>query len=391
MQTSSIKKPATIAWVTGLAFLCLFLLGLVDNLKGTTLPAMLAELHFNDAQGGMILFWAYIGFLSASLLVGVLSDLAGNRAVVIFAGACLLTGVIGYSTAHQLGLLAASMTCLGLGLGAVDMSGNLIIVAYYTENKGRILNFMAFFHGLSSTIAPYYAGLLLAAAISWRQVYQFPLVAIGLLLAIAIFAPFPAPKVVQKNSLNFRAIGRLLLAPGMGWHFLMMTAYCAGELGVGTWLVIFLQRYHALSITGSALFLSLYFAGLMVGRLVGTLFVEKVGYLRSILITAALSVLSLGIGTFGPGLSYWVLPLTGLFYAIIFPTIVASATDGVTENVGTLLGLLFATCGLGGAVGPWLTGAISNLAGIQAGFSVNLAASIITTLGAVLLLRSRKK
>jgi MFS transporter, FHS family, glucose/mannose:H+ symporter len=380
----------SILWVTVIAFLCLFLLGLIDNLKGATLQPLLAELNFTDAQGGSILLWAYLGFLAASLLVGVLSDLAGNRAVVLAAATSLLLGVIGYSTAHQHGLLSASMAAIGFGLGGTDMSGNLLIVAYYTQNKGRFLNLMAFFHGLSSTIAPYYAGLLLAAGISWRQVYQYPLAAVGAMLALGLLAPFPQPRVVQKSGIDFRAIGKIILQPGMSWFFLLMILYVSTEIGVASWLIVYLQRIHNLSVTQSSVFLSIYFAGIMIGRLIGTVFVEKVGYLRSILIVSICATACLFIGLFGPGLSYYFLPLTGLFYSIIFPTLTAAGTDRVTENVGTVMGLLFAFCGLGGAFGPWLIGVVSSLAGIQAGFAVNLFTSAAVIFGVLMAMRAQK-
>lgn len=381
------SKPS-LGWVTAIAFLCLFLLGLVDNLKGATLPPMLAELKFSDAQGGTILMWAYLGFLAASLLVGMLSDLAGNRVVVLASGLCLLLGVVGYSTARQLGWLAASMAAMGIGLGGVDMAGNLLIVSYYVQNKGRYLNLMAFFHGLSSTIAPYYAGLLLVLGISWRQVYQYPLAAVVLLLAMGVLVPFPQPQVQKQSGINFRSIGRVILQPGIGWYFAVMVLYVASEIGVASWLVTYLQRVHALGVTESAVFLSLYFAGLMVGRILGTLFVERVGYLKSILMAATAGALCVAGGLFGPGKSYWLLPLTGLFFSIIFPTLTASASNRMTENPGTMLGMLFAFCGVGGALGPWLVGAISSLAGIQAGFTVMLFTCAGTAAGAYLLLRS---
>ena len=381
-------SKTSLGWVTAIAFLCLFLLGLIDNLKGATLPPLLAEMNFSDAQGGTILLWAYLGFLTAALLVGMLSDLAGNRAVVLAAASCLLLGIIGYSAARQLGFLAASMAALGLGLGGTDMAGNLIIVSYYTRNKGRYLNLMAFFHGLSSTLAPYYAGLLLAAGISWRQVYQYPLVAVGLMLAMGLLVSFPRPQVVQKSGINFRAIGKVILQPGMGWFFGLMILYVSSEIGVASWIVTYMQRIHGLGVTESAVFLSLYFAGMMVGRLLGTVFVEKVGYLRSILIVSLGATVCLALGIFGPGKSYWLLPLTGLFFSIIFPTLTAAATDRVTENVGTLMGLLFAFCGVGGAIGPWLIGVVSSMAGIRAGFAVNLITCAVMVVGVLMLMNS---
>ena len=268
------------------------------------------------------------------------------------------------------------------------MAGNLIIVSYYTRNKGRYLNLMAFFHGLSSTLAPYYAGLLLAAGISWRQVYQYPLAAVGLMLTMGLLVRFPRPQVVQKSGINFRALGKVILQPGMGWFFGLMILYVSSEIGVASWIVTYMQRIHGLGVTESAVFLSLYFAGIMVGRLLGTVFVEKVGYLRSILFVSMGATLCLALGIFGPGKSYWLLPLTGLFFSIIFPTLTAAAADRVTENVGTVMGLLFAFCGVGGAIGPWLIGVISSMAGIRAGFAVNLITCAVMVVGVLMLMHS---
>ena len=385
-----IASKQQLGWVTTIAFLCLFLLGLIDNLKGATLPSLLTDLNFTDAQGGTILLWAYLGFLAASLFVGVLSDVAGNRAVVLTAASCLLAGILGYSTASQLGLLSASMAALGLGLGGVDMAGNMIIVSYYIQNKGRYLNLMAFFHGLSSTIAPYYAGLLLSAGLSWRQVYQYPLVAVAALLLMGLLVPFPRPQVENKSSINFRTIGRVIIQPNMRWYFILMILYVASEIGVASWLVAYLQRIHALDVAASSFMLSLYFAGLMVGRLLGTLFVERLGYLRSILAAAIGGAICLAVGIYGPGPAYWMLPLSGLFFSIIFPTLTASASNQVTENLGTVIGLLFAFCGVGGAIGPWLVGVLSNAAGIQTGFTVNLVACIGTVISAFVMVRSEQ-
>jgi MFS transporter, FHS family, glucose/mannose:H+ symporter len=382
-----IQSKANLGWITTIAFLCLFLLGLMDNLKGATLPAVLAELNFSDAQGGTVLLWAYIGFLTAALLVGVLSDVAGNRAVVLAATACLLLGTLGYSLSSRLGLLSVSMGVLGIGLGGVDMAGYLIIVAYYKQNKGRYLNLTAFFHGLASTIAPYYAGLLLAVGISWRQIYQYPLAIVLLTLALGLVVRFPKLQVEHKSRMDFRAVGKVVFQPVMGWYFALMILYVAAEIGVASWIVIYLQRIHGLEITASAAFLSLYFAGIMLGRLIGTVFVDKVGYLRSILIMTICAAVCLALGIFGPGRSYWLLPLTGLFFSIIFPTLTAAVTDRVTGNVGTVMGLLFAFCGIGGALGPWLVGMVSELAGIRAGFAVNLASTVIMAAIALVLVR----
>jgi fucose permease len=64
------------------------------------------------------------------------------------------------------------------------------------------------------------------------------------------------------------------------------------------------------------------------------------------------------------------LPLTGLFFSIIFPTVTAAVSDLHTENVGAILGLLFTFGGIGGMLGPWTIGIFSDWLGIQAGFGM---------------------
>ncbi|RME56051.1 MAG: hypothetical protein D6790_15315, partial [Caldilineae bacterium] len=49
-------------------FFSFFAFGFIDNLKGPTLPALLADMSFDYAQGGTILLGAYLGFLIATLV-----------------------------------------------------------------------------------------------------------------------------------------------------------------------------------------------------------------------------------------------------------------------------------------------------------------------------------
>jgi fucose permease len=66
-------KPSktTIALLTAGCFLSFFVFGFTDNLKGPTLPSMLAELHITYGTGGNIFFGEYLGFLIAALTFGI--------------------------------------------------------------------------------------------------------------------------------------------------------------------------------------------------------------------------------------------------------------------------------------------------------------------------------
>ena len=56
----------------------------------------------------------------------------------------------------------------------------------------------------------------------------------------------------------------------MTWCYLLVTTYVAAEIGIAAWIVEFLQQVKGFDIGTSSLYLSLFFAAVMVGRFVGS-------------------------------------------------------------------------------------------------------------------------
>jgi MFS family permease len=96
-----------------------------------------------------ILLGIYIGFLMATLVTGLLADVAGKKIVLLIAGICLTLGILGFSTFSTFWPLALSMLVLGLGLGAIELGANNIIVDLHTAQKAKYLNLMSVMHGLA--------------------------------------------------------------------------------------------------------------------------------------------------------------------------------------------------------------------------------------------------
>ena len=97
------QRPSTttIFLLTAGCFLAFFVFGFTDNLKGSTLPAMLAEMHIDYGAGGNLFFGEYLGFLITTLITGVLADRFGLKAVILLAGVCLVLGVSGHSAFYS--------------------------------------------------------------------------------------------------------------------------------------------------------------------------------------------------------------------------------------------------------------------------------------------------
>jgi fucose permease len=380
----------TIFLLTTGCFLAFFVFGLTDNLKGPTLPAMMQEMNITYGTGGNIFFGQYLGFLIATLFTGLLADRFGLKAVILLAGVFLLIGVGGYSTFHSTWLLAASIFLLGLGLGGMELGPNALIVSVHPERKGLFLNLMSVFHGMGSMIAPFAAGWLLVQNVSWRTIYRWESLFILAFFVYFVFLRFPQKEAQPHEALDFKQLSRVAFQPSLIWFYISIALYVAVEIGIASWMVTFLQNEHALSVKASTTSLTIFFGTLMLGRFIGGFIVHRIGYLRSILFAAVGSVLCIAIGLFGPASLSFFLPLTGLFFSIIFPTITAAVSDIHTENANSILGMLFTCAGLGGLVGPWIIGWASDAFGLQLGFSVNLIFALLMTVAILVLMKGKR-
>ena len=376
----------TIWLLTAAAFFAFFIFGFTDNLKGPVLPALLQDLRFSYSLGGTILLGVYLGFMIATLTTGFLADAVGHKAVLVLAGVCLALGVTGFAIFSSPVLLTAAVAVLGFGLGSLELGCNALIVNLHTADKGRYLNLMAVMHGMGSMIAPLYAGWMLAANRSWRAVYLWDLGLIALLIAAFVLVRFPEKKAAQSEKLDFKQIGRTARSPRMLLYYFAEVLYVAFELGMASWMVEFLQKEHAQSVSQSSQALAVFFGLVMVGRFVGSFFVERFGYLRSILLAALAGSACVALSLFAPARLLFLLPVSGFFLSIIFPTITAAVSNVYKENLNSILGLLFTFAGFGGILGPWLVGLASDLGGIKFGFSLNLVFGLLTAASAFVLL-----
>ncbi|MCB0062547.1 MAG: MFS transporter [Caldilineaceae bacterium] len=384
-QSTPSARPLFLWIATAGGFFSFFAFGFVDNIKGPALPSLLQDLNLSYSQGGGILFGAYLGFVIATLLAGPVSDLLGNRAILFAAGLFITAGMVGLGMASTYPLLFLAMLVVGLGTGSIEVGGNGLIVALHREAQGRFLNLLATFHGIGSMIAPLYAAWILTNVGNWRQIflYSAPL-AVLLALIFLVTAGPPVPKG-EGHGFDWPTLRRNGFSGTMILFYLALGLYVATELGIAAWIVEYLIQQKGIAQTTAAYYLSGFFAFVMVGRLIGSVVVERAGYLRSVLLAASGALICILIALFGPTWLAIFLPLSGLFCSIIFPTITAAVSQLHTRNTGTILGLLFTAGGLGGTLGPAAIGVGSDWLGIQWGFGLN-ALFCAGAIGAVALL-----
>jgi FHS family glucose/mannose:H+ symporter-like MFS transporter len=360
-------------------FLSFFVFGFVDNLKGPVLPELLRAENFSYSQGGTLMLAAYFGFILATLLTGFMADRVSNRGVLLLASVCLGVGLIGISLTQAYAFLLICMGAMGIGLGAIEVGGNGLMVELHSAARGRYLNLLATFHGIGSLLVPLYVARLIAAGFSWQQVYSSTAFLAALLTVVFAIGGRRVPSDVAVDSKwEWATLVRDGFNYRMGCYYLLIGSYVAVELGVAAWLVEYLQQVQGMSVTGSSLYLSAFFVMMMLGRFMGSFFVERIGYVRLVGVAISGGAICLSAGIFGPSTLCFALPLSGFFFSIVFPSVTAAVSGLHKANVGSILGILFTFAGLGGALGPWVIGLVSDWQGLKIGMASTLGFCLLS-------------
>jgi len=358
--------------ITAGAFFAFAIFGFMDNLKGPLLPMLLSEFNLSYIQGSNILLLLYLGFMLSILGSGFIAGKYGNKDVLLIAGIIISFYAAGMSILQTQWLLYPFFFSIGIALGSIEVGANGIITDIYHEKSGKYLNLLSVFHGAGSMAAPGIFGILLSHNLPWQTVYRGSFFIILLFPITFIIVKISSSKSVHKNIPAVHIQKSSIINFNLFLLAFLLFFYVASEIGLSSWLVDYLYKVKEFTIESSSFMLTLFWALMMIGRFIASLIVERTGYLKILIATSFMSLLSFSLGLLPVKFFSYFLPLTGLFFALIFPTITALAAGMFPDSKPKTLSFLFFFAGLGGLVGPWIVGFTADHVSISGGFPLLL-------------------
>lgn len=383
-----LKVKQTTCIVTIGAFFAFFIFGFTDNLKGPILPVLLEEFSLSYVQGSNILLMLYLGFMLSILGSGFLAGKYGNRNVLLLMGIIISTAVAGMSIVHEHIFLYPLYFSVGIALGGIEIGANGAITDLYHENSGKYLNLLAVFHGAGAMAAPWIMGILLEKNIPWQTVYKGSFLPILILPLLFLFLRLTTKEIHISQSENSSKDPKIFLNPDLLLLAILIFLYVSAEISFSSWIVDYLYKVRSFSLKSASIMLTVFWGLVMFGRFIASFAVDRIGYMRSLMITVCLAVITFSAGIIPGEFFSYLLPLTGFFFALIFPTVTALAAKIFPDNKHKVFSFLFFFAGLGGLVGPWVVGYSANWLGIAIGFPM-IIFFIIGTLVILIVLKAR--
>ena len=299
-----------------------------------------------------------------SVPFGILINKKGTKFTLLLGSLITTIGVLMFAAIPGYFANMVSMFICGVGITGIQVAANPLVKQISNPEKySRNLTLFMVLFGVGSTLAPYAVTLIKTRGLAWNYAYWlFSIVSLIMLISLAI-PKYPEEQKTedaeQKEEASFMT---LLKDPLMILFTLAIFLYVGVEVGVANNIALFLEDTHKISnVLGSGAeaaknaAIGNYWFGLLLGRLIGGLILDKLPTKKAIQIFITGAAISLAGAIFCPNLniSLWSFPFIGFFISIMFPSIYGLAMNSYDKKYSGMISGILCTAIIGGAViGP---------------------------------------
>lgn len=366
--------------LTGLAYASLLIVGIHAGWMGPFLPEVSRVIHLSIDRAGLIISATFSGYFVALLVAGALSQRWSARIILITAMGLFAAGLLILAIAPVLPLLLCAGGLIGLGNGAIDVAANALIVDLNRDRLAAALNYLHVLFGVGALIGPLIVALALAASIPYWWIFGPGALACAMVASgLAITPPIEVRVPLEPGAGFIPLLARPLIWVIGGVLFL----YVGAETGIGTWLFLYLRTAAALGATVASSGVSLYWLGLIAGRISGGRLAHRIAPRELTMLAGALSAAAL-VGLIAAplwhGLAAPMVFLIGFGYGPVFPNMIAVGATRFPSQVGRMSSMVIAGGALGGVFVPWIMGRAMADAAARSSMEFALVVTVLMTL-----------
>lgn len=379
-RTEHISAPSTPSdsserRLTILAYAAMVILGINVGWLGPFLPQISRTLNESLDRTGLILTAIAAGYLVALPAGGEIGHRRGPHFLLFLALFLDAVGFLGLAVASSLPESMAAAVAIGFAQCGIDVAVNALVAELNRHRLAAALNYLHMMFGVGATLGPAIDGFAMEYHIGYGATFIGGAIVTALVAAAVLLTPpveLP-PAIAEKQTL------RALLAHPLIWAVAaILFLYVGAEVGMGAWLYTYLRRASVpLGAGVASAAVSVYWAGLIGGRLLGGALAHRISPRRLAIIGSAASAIGLITLMFSPAIvAFPIVALIGLGFGPTFPNMIAIGAERFPSRVASMTSIVAGGGALGGAVLPWAMGVVLVVSGRSVSIAVALAATI---------------
>ncbi len=394
-----VEKPFRAMYASLFSLFALF--GTSMTIIGATLPRILADFGWNYSVAGIVIGAGAVGYFLSVYASGFLVARFGPRATVA-AGLCLEVAGLALFAATPSPLANTLLyLAVGFGQGGIELTVNWSTLRMDRSGSGRAMNLMHGAFAVGAFAGPFVISLLMRAALPWTYIYRGIAVLFALLLVSVFFLPFE--RLAEKAAAaSDSSVGRPASAAdgrsAYWFGFFSLFLYVGVEMGVSNWIAEYFVAAFGASPAAGSFAVSLFWAGLLAGRL-GVPALYKGNRRDTLLLGAAalmaVSVAALAaIGYAAPSalvLAAAFAFLSGLGCSVVYPTVMVFVGGAFPGAQSQAIAFAAAGGGIGAFAFPFVMANVAAGWGIRTGFAAYAVFSFAVVVACAGLVRSARR
>lgn len=319
-------------------FILMALNAMAENSKGIFIPSFKSDFNIDNTGIGIMLFIGSLAYILFSYIGGMLCEKIGQKKVIILGLSFMFLSLASISMIDRYTSFLISMFIMNIGLALTSIAINTLVPVLLLSYQAILMNIIHFCYGVGGAAGQALGGILMSKGFTWRSIYLgISILFITLLIAFTFIKVPNTRKYKEGNKTNILDVLKIKV---IYFYVFALGFYVFAEIATASWLVNFIKDNYKYNSSRSVFYSVMFLVVFSIGRLVGGFVVEKLGYLKttmcSLIIAVCLFTLGLVIGEKG----LIIISVSGLFFAITFPTLVLTISKVFKQNTSYITGVI---------------------------------------------------
>jgi MFS transporter, DHA1 family, quinolone resistance protein len=358
--------------IKSLTCLMFLMFAMTSDAVGSVIPNLIKEFKLSLTAAGTFHYVPMAAIAFGAILFGFMADKLGRKRTIV-------TGLLLYGVSSALFAFGSNffyfvvlLALSGLGV-SIFKTGALALVGDITKSTSEhssLMNTVEGFFATGAIIGPGIVATLLSMGLSWKWLYVAAAAICAVLTSVSLFVRYPK-QMTPEIPASFAHTLRMGRDPYVLAFSTLIMLYVAVEVAIYVWMPTYLADYTGSVAWLPAYALTVFFVLRAAGRFLGAWLIRFVPWAWMLaLFAAAIFVCFVGSLIGGTAIGVYLLPLSGLFMSVMYPTLNSKGISCFRKSEhGAAAGVILFFTAVAAALGPLAMGAVSDtFGGIQYGF-----------------------
>ena len=311
-----------------------------DNLKGILVPTFKDNFGVDDRGISVLLMSAMLSYAIFQFFSGLLIERLGFKRC-LYMGAAIGSGsLLIIMTSRSFIQLVCGMFLLNTGMALFNVVVNSLGPILHVASTAVVMNVIHGCYSGGNGLIQFVSGKLLARNVPWPYLYGAMLVGLVIVFIILIPTPISYKAGGESEPLDRSTRRAIHRQPILYILISTMATYLGTTYGMGNWFINYMAEMYNFGSYERGLYMTAFVLLRVVGLFTGGFIADRLGLYRSMIIYAAVAMLSLFGGTILGRHGLWLISASGLAFAVVYPGVVTTVKKVFPKGSAYAMGFI---------------------------------------------------